>query len=276
MKDISPLRYPGGKGKITGFLQEVIEANNLVGCTYIEPYAGGAGAALKLLDRGVVSKIVINDLDPNVFAFWKAVTEQTDAFIEKIQSTSVSYQEWLRQKDIMQASVSNLERGFAFFFLNRCNRSGILKAGPIGGKNQAGQYKIDVRFNKENLIRRINFIRRFLDRIEVTNYDAIDLVKHLKIQDSEAMFVYLDPPYYARGKELYLNYYDNKDHIELAVVLKKTGNIHWLLTYDDSDFIRCQYQEFQQTELPIYYSAGKCSKASELCFYSDNMTMLGQ
>ena len=160
-RHLSPLRYPGGKAALSGFLAETIKINDLVGCSYYEPFAGGAGAALKLLAVGVVSEVHLNDLDPRIFAFWKAALNETDRFIEAILSVPVSVDEWHRQREICRAASASkpFELGFATFFLNRCNRSGVISgAAPIGGYHQSGNWKIDARFNRTRLADRIRGI----------------------------------------------------------------------------------------------------------------------
>jgi DNA adenine methylase len=175
---ITPLRYPGGKGRLGPWLGQVIEANGLKGGWYIEPYAGGAGAALYLLKQGFVDQIVINDADPVIHAFWVAVTEHTDAFIDKLESTPVTVDKRLELLQIIAApkGKSVLDIGFAAFFLNRTNRSGILAGGVIGGKLQDGLYKLNARYNKNDLISRIQVIGSLRNRINVLGVDALDLL----------------------------------------------------------------------------------------------------
>ncbi|MGP1666586.1 MAG: DNA adenine methylase, partial [Rhodanobacter sp.] len=154
---LSPLRYPGGKGRLGPWLGQVIEANDLQGGWYIEPYAGGAGAALYLLAQGFVEHIVINDVDPVIHAFWQAVTMHTDAFIDRVRNTPVTYSKRIQLQKVtaQPQNKSVLDVGFAAFFLNRTSRSGILGGGVIGGKAQDGPYKLNARYNKKNLIERI-------------------------------------------------------------------------------------------------------------------------
>ena len=173
---ISPLRYPGGKSKISPFLEDIILLNNLDGATIYELYAGGAGASINLLSTGISKKIVLNDLDIHIYAFWYSLLNETDLFIKSIIDTDVNLENWRKQQDIYNnfEDFSLSEVGFSTFFLNRTNRSGILhKAGPIGGLQQTGNYKIDVRFNKNALISRIEKIARLRDQIESYNVESI-------------------------------------------------------------------------------------------------------
>ena len=69
--------------------------------------------------------------------------------------------EWEKQKRIYENTRSEFLLGFATFFLNRTNYSGVITGGPIGGFEQKGQWKIDARFNKKSLIDRIERISYF-------------------------------------------------------------------------------------------------------------------
>ncbi|EJQ2009551.1 DNA adenine methylase, partial [Cronobacter sakazakii] len=194
----SPLRYPGGKAKLAPHMKDIIRKNNLEGCLYVEPYAGGAGVALSLLLEGWASKIHINDADLAVYSFWKTATEHTEDLINFIETVNVSMESWHEQKYILEnpSFFTLKELGFASFFLNRTNRSGILKGGVIGGKSQSGNYKLDARFNKKNLIKRIIKIQKHAEKIIVSNDDAALLLQQIKNTQNEKVIVYLDPPYY--------------------------------------------------------------------------------
>ena len=196
----SPLRYPGGKGKLSHYVQLLIEYNLLTDGHYVEPYAGGASVVLSLLFNEYVQKIHINDYDFRIYAFWDSVLNQTDELCEKIIETDITIKNWEKQKEIQQSpnNYNNLEIGFSTFFLNRTNRSGILKAGVIGGKNQTGDWKIDARFNKDDLIQRIKKISRYKNRISLYNLDAVDLTNRLDKELPDKTLFYFDPPYYNR------------------------------------------------------------------------------
>jgi len=190
MKFNTPLRYPGGKGKLTGFLKMIFEQNDLLDGHYVEPYAGGAGIALNLLTHSYASCIHLNDLNPAVFGFWHSVINQPEALCKAIRDVKVTMEEWHRQKAILNAPANHspLDIGFSTFFLNRTNRSGIIWGGVIGGKNQDGAWKLDARFNKDDLIRRIEKIAMYRSRIRLYNLDAAELLisqkyrRHLDVQ----------------------------------------------------------------------------------------------
>lgn len=272
----SPLRYPGGKASLSPILQSIIEKNKLDGCAYYEPYVGGGGAALSLLGNRIVSELFLNDADRRIYCFWQSILNETDRFIDRVQKVSLTIPEWRKQKAICTSprGHSRFDIGFATFYLNRCNRSGVLdRAGPIGGYDQTGDWKIDVRFPRESLGRRIQRIGGLRDRIHISNQDAIRFLAH-KIPLGKRrgeVFVYLDPPYLGNGKRLYLNYYTEADHVSLARYLKTQKTLRWLMSYDDSAVIRRLYVDFAIRISPITYSLQVKRRSHELIVYSDNL-----
>ena len=269
MRYDSPLRYPGGKASLASFLSRTIELNNLSGCTYFEPFAGGAGAALRLLRDGVVSELRLNDLDVRITAFWNAVLNERDRFVDAILSVPVSVAEWKKQREICRRgdATNGFELGFATFFLNRCNRSGVLfRAAPIGGHEQTGEWRIDARFNRETLAERVISISQRRESIEVTNMDARDfLVRHLpRGSKRSGVFAYLDPPYHSNGNRLYLNRYRDRDHRELARYMLSQRMLHWVMSYDEVPTVRELYASCRVGSLSIRYSFQRVTRTREL------------
>ena len=258
----TPLRYPGGKTKLYADIQPLLKhvgGNNAI---YVEPFAGGAGLALKLLFCGDVKSIILNDIDRNVFLFWKACLEQTEDLCSLVNNAELSINEWERQKDILINVLhhSGLERCFALFYLNRCNRSGIIKGGPIGGKDQTGKYKIDARFNKPDLIRKIRAIGRRRADISVYCMDGKDFLNNnCSALPVDNTFINIDPPYVNKGPELYQNSFTAKDHIELSNAIKKLKQT-WVVTYDIDDLIKSLYKKYSIREISLGYSAGSKRK----------------
>lgn len=269
----SPLRYPGGKGKLSHYVQLLIEYNLITDGHYVEPYAGGASVALSLLYNEYVHKIHINDYDFRIYAFWDSVLNQTDQFCEKIVETDITVKNWEKQKEIQQnpENYNSLEIGFSTFFLNRTNRSGILKAGVIGGKNQKGNWKIDARFNKEDLIQRIRKVSRYKNRISIYNLDAVDLTEKLDKELPQKTLFYFDPPYYHKGKDLYINFYEHADHQQISQLIAKLKDRYWLVSYDDDVNIRNLYQPFLQRTYELNYHAANASTGTEIMIYSNNL-----
>ena len=268
----TPLRYPGGKAKFAPKIKSIIENNDLHG-HYVEPYAGGAGVALDLLFNGVCTDIHINDLDLAIYHFWKSITEETEDFIRLVSKTDVTIEEWHKQKEILkQDDISPIERGFAAFFLNRTNRSGILKGGVIGGLQQLGNYKLDCRFNKEALIKRIQKIGSLNNKIHVYNQDTEKWLLEIDNLIPSNSLIYLDPPYYEKGQGLYRNFYNHQDHKSIKEKLIKVKT-PWVVSYDNNQNIRDIYQQYRQEEYILNYSASKKMKATEVIIYSDSIKL---
>ena len=271
MYNKSPLRYPGGKSAIYQIIKNAIITNGLEGCCYVEPFAGGAGIAINLLLDGVVSSIIINDADKAIYSFWRAVIEYPDWFIQKIETTQITIEEWKRQKEIVEKGKSfSKELGFAAFYLNRTNRSGILSAGPIGGFNQNGEYKIDCRFNKKKLIEKIKNIVKKKRNIKIYNKDAIVFTKKYLSPLSKKMniFVYFDPPYFEKGQRLYLNHFNVKDHIYFKQTIECV-EFDWILSYDNQEEIKELYDVFPMREFSINYSLSNKTKGKELMIFKN-------
>lgn len=264
----TPLRYPGGKGKFAPKIKSIFESNDLVGGHYLEPYAGGAGVALDLLYSKYVSDIHINDIDKAVYNFWKSITQRTEEFLKLLNDTPVNIDEWFKQKSILNDIDCNdpLLIGFAAFFLNRTNRSGILKAGVIGGKKQNGNYTLDARFNKENLKKRIEKVGENSSQIHVYNEDALELLNKVDSFLPNNSLIYLDPPYYVKGQGLYRNFYMHDDHVKIREALDKIQT-KWIVSYDNSEEIKDIYKAYMKTDYDLNYSAYHKIKAKEVMFF---------
>jgi DNA adenine methylase len=266
----SPLRYPGGKAKLFPYFAELIRKNRLFGAEYCEPYAGGAGLAIRLLTNGFVDRISINDIDPSIHAFWVSALFDTDKFCRLIEGTPIDIDQWHRQLEIWEASDfdNKLKLGFSAYFLNRTNRSGIIEgAGPIGGYAQKGHWKIDVRLVKEKQIKNLKALSRYAKQIKVTNFDASDFIEENVGRKSS--FVYLDPPYFIKGHKLYKNFYRPEDHLKIATELRRKRKSKWVVSYDDVPEIRDAYSSFSPITYLLNYSAGEKSVGSEVIFLSD-------
>lgn len=273
MMRYSPLRYPGGKGKISSFFSELFVANNLIGGTYIEPYVGGGSIALSLLINGVANQIIINDKDRSLFAFWYSILNYTDEFCQLIENTPITIDTWYEQREIQKnkTNAELLSLGFSTFFLNRTNRSGIIKGGVIGGLNQTGNYLIDARYNSDDLKKRIKLIALYKDKIELHNLDAVELIHNLQSNLPNNSLFYFDPPYYKKGKGLYMNYYDDQDHRDIYNAIAGLENIKWVVTYDKEDFILDLYLKFRMYEYSLNYSAATVGKGQEYMIFSEKM-----
>lgn len=270
----TPLRYPGGKQKLTPFILEILEANN-IGGHYIEPYAGGAGVAIELLLSKNVKHIHLNDSDSAIYAFWHSVVNKPEELCRMISSASLTVDEWRKRKLIVQKGNKKdlLELGFSVFYLNRCNRSGVLSAGVIGGLDQTGNFKMDARFSRNDLIRRIETIAIFNKQISVTNLDAEYFINNYIPNVPEDSLVYFDPPYYEKGSELYLNSYKPEDHQRLAKLIQKNVSHKWVLSYDGVPEILDLYKKRRHFLYDLQYSAGKNYKGKEVFVFNDKLKL---
>nr|EJC0718145.1 DNA adenine methylase [Acinetobacter baumannii] len=259
-------------GKFAPVVKSIFNFNGLKGGHYLEPYAGGAGVALDLLYSGFVSDIHINDIDIAVYSFWKSITEHTDDFLKLLHDSPITIDEWHKQKYILNdwSCTDHLLKGFAAFFLNRTNRSGILKGGVIGGKKQDGNYTLDARFNKANLSKRIEKVGANASRIHVYNEDALMLIQKVDEFLPDNSLVYLDPPYYVKGQGLYRNFYVHEDHVKIREALDKIKS-KWIVSYDNCDEIKEIYKNYQMTDYDLNYSAYHRIKAKEVMFFCDGL-----
>lgn len=264
----SPLRYPGGKSKLTPYIVETLKLNKLEGGAYVEPFAGGAAIAWYLLLKGHVDKVYINDLNLSIYAFWYSVLNKTEQLCELIETTPVTIDEWFRQKELQNSDKSTLiERGFSTLFLNRTNRSGIIKGGVIGGFSQEGVYKLDCRFNKEVLINIINDISSRKDSISLSNLDAVEFITEVIPTLDDRCLINIDPPYYVKGKGLYQNFFKHDDHYRLYECVK-TIKQPWIVTYDDTPEINDIYSEFNPHPFGLSYTAQIKRKGTEVIIHS--------
>jgi len=270
----TPLRYPGGKAKLAGFAKRIIEVNGLNDGTYVEPYAGGAAIALELLFHEYVSEVYINDISRPIYAFWKSTLDHTEELLRLIQDTPLTVRAWDKQKQVLThpAEHDDLSLGFAMFFLNRTNRSGILNGGIIGGRDQTGPWKIDARYNKSELSFRIESIAKLRRRINISQLDALIFLSSNKSKWPDSTLIYLDPPYYRKGKDLYLDYYSHGDHEEVAsTITKKILRQKWMVSYDDATPIRRMYSSYRHLAYSVGYSAREARAGREVMFFCDHL-----
>ncbi len=274
----SPLRYPGGKSKLArfvAFLCEKNKINNLDG-HYVEPYAGGASVALYLLLNGYVSEISINDSDRSIYAFWHTVLKKPKKLVKTIAETEINIEMWIKCREAQRNKnkVALFDLGFSTLFLNRTNISGIIDGGVIGGLEQRGRYKMDCRFNKKELIRRIQKIAEHKKSIHLYNLDALELVKKIeKESERNSIIYYFDPPYYLKGESLYLNYYDKSDHEQVSRMIQGIKNARWIVSYDAAKEIKNLYRGYKKIEYSLWHTARIARKGQEVLFFSRNLVV---
>lgn len=269
---LSPLRYPGGKSQMAKFVKNSLVINKIEDATYIEPFAGGAGIAIELLLKNEVNNIVINDYDIAIYAMWHSILNYTSEIIQLILETPINMKEWYKQKAIYnnKDGADLLGLGFSTFFLNRTNNSGIITGGPIGGHDQSGTYKLDCRFNKSSLIKKISNISKMRHAISLYNLDAVQLIDDviLKEMNSNHTFIFFDPPYYRQGKNLYTNFFNHDNHKLLAEKIISLNDYHWITTYDYEEEISNFYNTCPGKTYTLQYSARKTRKEKEYLFHN--------
>lgn len=260
---------------MTPFIKLVFEQNGLLDGHYCEPYAGGAGIAINLLLLEYASTIHLNDIDKSIFAFWHSVLNSTDELCKMIRDVRVDVNEWNKQKAVQNDPYNHtrLELGFSTFFLNRTNRSGVINAGVIGGKNQDGPWKIDARFTKAELCRRIEQIAFYRSRIRLYNLDAGALIASVLPSLPQKSLVYLDPPYYFKAQDLYQNHYTHADHVAIAKLVKNELKIPWIVSYDNVPEIIKLYHSFPTITYGMSYSAGDRYSGSEAMFFNRKVSI---
>ncbi|MBP4139792.1 DNA adenine methylase [Flavobacterium cupreum] len=266
----SPLRYPGGKNKLSAFIAKICIDNNING-HYVEPYSGGASVALFLLFEGFVNKITLNDKDRSIYAFWYSVLNHTKELCDLIENSTFTVSEWRKQRNVQQnkEEVGLLELGFSTFYLNRTNRSGIINAGLIGGIEQNGNYLMDCRFNKKDLIERIMLIASRKEDILLFNEDAIALIDIIQEQaEDDNVIFYFDPPYYLKASSLYMNHYEDKNHELVSNKIKGITNIKWIVSYDNVPEINILYDDCSKKEFSFKHTAYKSRVGQEILFFS--------
>lgn len=269
----SPLRYPGGKGKVASFIKAIIRENDLSDGCYVEPYAGGAAVAWELLRIGVVRRVEINDISRPIFCFWDAVLNDTDALLSKIGDAMLSVDEWDKQKAIFRdaENADSSDLAFAFFYLNRTNRSGILNGGIIGGRKQEGEWKIDARFPKSELIYRISKIADMRSRVSLSSMDAVAFLRSRIRKWKAKTLVYLDPPYYNKGGYLYYDAYKTDDHAQVSQAVNGLHGVSWIVSYDDVRPIHDLYEQHAWLQYGLRYSARNRVLGREAMFFSPNL-----
>ncbi|MXV49964.1 DNA adenine methylase [Pedobacter sp. HMF7647] len=271
----TPLRYPGGKQKLSPFIFELLKENDLVGGHYVEPYAGGAGAAMDLLLSGKVDSVHLNDSSFAVYAFWRSILNRTEEFCRQIRSASLTVEEWQKHKYIIKNhnEFDEFEVGFSTFYLNRCNRSGVLTAGLIGGNDQSGKWKMDARFSRNDLIKRVEAIAINATSISLSNLDTEVYLRDYGNQMPANTLIYFDPPYYEKASGLYLDFYKKQDHSRLSDVIQQRVNQKWVLSYDGAEEIISLYNQRRLFLYDLQYNASTVYKGKEVFIFCDDLRL---
>ncbi len=262
---LSPLRYPGGKSDFLAVAAAIFKDSGLEGTPVVEPYAGSAAVSLGLLDFGLTPKVTLVEKDPLLYCFWRAVFDSPGELITRFQELPINLETWSAQQKFLSvespSEENKVDLALAALFFNRANFSGILGAGPIGGKNQLSAYKIGCRTNKDDIVVRILALASLAPKVDVQFGDALDTIK--KSARKKNNFFYLDPPYFKKGELLYRHYYRLAQHKALATALTSV-DFKWLLSYDDHHVIEFLYEDFHVERCAFRYSARSHKKHDEL------------
>ena len=249
--------------------------NGLIGAAYAEPYAGGAGVAIELLLAGEVEAIYLNDVNVAISSFWRSVINQTEALCHRISRATLSVEEWRRQRSVYTAPKqhSQIEVAFSALYLNRCNRSGIFSGGLIGGLAQDGDWRMDARFPRNDLINRIEAIAVRRRQVKVFNLDAeAFILDHVNNIPGEAL-VYCDPPYFNKADRLYTNFYKPHDHARIADLIQERLIKTWLVSYDNAPQIAASYRARRSFVYDLQYNAASAYVGREVFFFSDGLIL---
>ncbi|WP_083938849.1 DNA adenine methylase [Thioalkalivibrio sp. ALE20] len=266
---LTPFRYPGGKTFLGGFLSSVAgKLKQNAARHYVEPYCGGAGAGLYLLANDAVDHVHLNDMDPCIYSSWHAILYETERFLKELDRRPVTLETWHECRNTLQTYNGgySFDAGFATFFINRTSRSGIiLGSGPIGGYGQNGKWKMDARYYRQAVRKRIEWISQHARRISISNYDGLEaLVRASDDLPRHSTMYLVDPPYVTVGGKLYLNAMKEEQHQALANFLTSGQCANWTITYDDHPLVRSLYKSRHLRFLNVYYSMRNRRRANEL------------
>lgn len=243
---LSSLRYPGSKRRLVGYIREALQANELKPSLYVEPFVGGASVALQLMQDGLVSKVILVDRDPWIASFWHTVFFDTDWLVQQVETMEVTLEKWQQFKQSTPTTIR--DQALTGFYLNRTSFSGILeaKAGPLGGKSQKSDYKIDCRFPRETLVRRIEQAAAHREKVHAV-WNCSWEAGVAKIRDAQQagnlptqdVFFYFDPPFFEKAEDLYRFYFVEDDHKALRDFLLRLED-KWILSYDSADQVEAR------------------------------------
>jgi len=225
----SPLRYPGGKSKAIKFIAPLIPEFN----EYREPFVGGGSVFVYLKQKYPFKKFWINDIYENLYHFWKQAQQNPKELIGQILYWKDKFDNGKELHRYLLDNLSNfdaLHKAAAFFVFNRITFSGTSESGGFS----SAAFK--ERFTQSS-IERVKSLSTILTNTKITNLDYQEVID----SDGDNVFIFLDPPYYSATKSALYgkngNLHKIFNHERFAEVLK-TSKHKWLITYDDSEYIK--------------------------------------
>lgn len=256
------IRYPGSKAKLAKELFQMFppELHSLwsqsLGFEYREPFFGAGAVGFDVLQMISHSCTAwLNDADPGMVALWRSVQTNPQRLCDMIHTFKPSAEKFYEYKEQDDAEIADeVERGFVKLALHRLSFSGLgyRAGGPIGGATQqSSKYNVSCRWNPERMISDVvslhKRMKRFRGRVRITCGDFMPLIADAP----KGSFIYLDPPYYDKGPQLYKFSMTHDDHVRLANALREC-KATWVLSYDDHDAIRELYSWAKFIELKAF------------------------
>jgi DNA adenine methylase len=253
----SPLRYPGGKSKAINQIAEYLPDSF---SEFREPFAGGGSVFIYLKQKFPKLKIWINDLNCELFLFWKFAQSHLPQLVEETRRIKEKYTDGkLLFKELTSVNtndLSNFDRAVRFFVLNRITFSGTVESG--GFSEQA----FHQRFTYSSIDRLEKLEKILTEDVSITNLDYSELLK----AGGENIFIFLDPPYLAATKsKLYGkdgDLHTSFDHQRFAQTLVRDCQHRWLITYDDSPKIRENFHSANLFEWELQYGMNNYKRSS--------------
>ena len=285
-------RYPGGKAKIkndiVGRIKRYYEDNHCYDdCQYVEPFFGAGAIGMHFMETSPIKKVFISDYDPAISAFWDTVIFMPDTLCQMVDEFKPSTDAFFKFKELLTSQKifnkmrfsssrkESVEVAFAKLALHQISYSGLgpMSGGPLGGVSQKSKYKIDCRWNPDNIKKNIRRSHQILSSVDLYQGGcreldfsyAIDIQKDKREWEESGVtvthkteypknrFFYLDPPYYVKGKELYQYSFTEEHHKDLMTMLKKI-EYPWILSYDACTEIKDLYKWASILEIDLTYT----------------------
>ena len=225
----SPLRYPGGKSRAIRIMSKLVPEFD----EYREPFLGGGSLFVYLKQKYPDKTFWINDLYEPLYHFWTVTKDNVEFLIDIIEKWKSGFKKGKDLHLFLQENIGKfdaIQTAAAFFVFNRISFSGTSESGGYSDAAYKGRFT-------ESSIERVRLLSSILENTKITNLDYQDVVE----QSGENVFLYLDPPYYSAKKSALYgkngSLHKTFDHHRFADVMKKCKH-RWLITYDNSDFIK--------------------------------------